>query len=323
MRIGELRQHIGEEVSLVCYLQEARETSNKYKNRWMDLVVSDGSGETVLKMWAEQFDAKVKDLEGRIIRVVGEVDLFQDRAGVNVAFVSEAEEGTYALSDFLPSISEGEEMELRSRLTELVAGMADSRMKLLVSYVLKPRLDKMASSLGGSDHHRYIGGLLRHSVEVAELAKNSAEQCKLSREPYCLSADTDLCVAAALLHDVGKMSSIMEGPSGRRTKRGLLIDPETESALAVSKCNMKLGDRGVEDLSCLLHIIMMCNHRKEGLRPRTMEAIIVSDANRQSVKRDAYGYAFYSEERKEGAAGSFAYSRALGATLVKWEEKDG
>ena len=317
MNISELRQHLGEEVTLICYLQEAKENSNKYQNRWMDLLVSDGSGETALKMWAEQLDATVKDLEGSVIKGIGEVDLFQDRAGMNVATVTKAEEGTYVLSEMLPSISKKEEEDLRNRFMALMSEMKDSPLKLLVSYVLKSRLDKMATSLGGSDHHKYNGGLLRHTVEVAELARFSARQYKLSKEPYASDVNEDLCVAASLLHDVGKLSTIMNGPGGRRTMRGLLVDTEVESTLIVNQCNLKLKSEGVEDISELLHVILMCNHRKDTLKPRKLEAIIVSDANHQSISRDAYSYAFYAEERKTASSSSSVFSKTLGVTLVQ------
>ena len=49
-------------------------------------------------------------------------------------------------------------------------------------------------------HHAYIGGLLQHSVDVADLAVAMADRIE--------GVDKDLVIAGALLHDIGKIKEI-------------------------------------------------------------------------------------------------------------------
>ena len=64
-------------------------------------------------------------------------------------------------------------------------------------------------------HHAYQGGLLHHSIEVAELCASAAEILPtLSR---------DLLVACALLHDIGKLNEMDHGlNAGQYTAAGML-----------------------------------------------------------------------------------------------------
>ncbi|MBF8259988.1 MAG: yhaM, partial [Actinobacteria bacterium] len=49
-------------------------------------------------------------------------------------------------------------------------------------------------------HHDYIGGLLEHTVSVAEI-------CRFLSAHY-EGVDGDLLVAGALLHDIGKVEEL-------------------------------------------------------------------------------------------------------------------
>src|SRR5919112_1708965 len=57
------------------------------------------------------------------------------------------------------------------------------------------------------DHHSYAGGLLEHTVGVATLARETAQLHPRLR--------SDLLLAAALLHDVGRARELRGAPSFR------------------------------------------------------------------------------------------------------------
>ena len=64
-------------------------------------------------------------------------------------------------------------------------------------------------------HHSYTGGLLEHTVGVATLCRETAQLHPRLR--------TDLLVAAALLHDVGRTLELGRGPVFRPTEEGRLL----------------------------------------------------------------------------------------------------
>ena len=64
-------------------------------------------------------------------------------------------------------------------------------------------------------HHGYAGGLLEHTVGVATLCRETAQLHPRLRG--------DLLLAAALLHDVGRMRELGRGPGVRADARGRLL----------------------------------------------------------------------------------------------------
>src|SRR4029453_9996846 len=64
-------------------------------------------------------------------------------------------------------------------------------------------------------HHAYVGGLLEHTVAVCTLV---GEVCQLHPR-----LDSDLLMAAAILHDVGKIREFTYGAEFGITEEGRLI----------------------------------------------------------------------------------------------------
>ena len=114
-------------------------------------------------------------------------------------------------------------------------------------------------------HHSYAGGLLEHTVGVATLARETAQLHPRLR--------SDLLLAAALLHDVGRVRELGRGPAFRPTEEGRLLG------------HVHLGLRLVEERAEtldpdvraeLLHAIASHHDRNAA---RTAEAAVLYHAN--------------------------------------------
>ena len=114
-------------------------------------------------------------------------------------------------------------------------------------------------------HHAYAGGLLEHTVGVATLCREVAQLHPRLR--------TDLVLAAALLHDVGRTRELERGPTFRATEEGRLLG------------HVHLGLRLVEERAAtletevraeLLHAIAV-HHDARGAQ--TAEASVLYYAN--------------------------------------------
>jgi 3'-5' exoribonuclease len=79
------------------------------------------------------------------------------------------------------------------------------------------------------EHHSYAGGLLEHTVGVATLCRESA-----ALHPRLRS---ELLIAAALLHDVGRTLELSRGPAFAPTEEGRLLG------------HVHLGLRAIEESS--------------------------------------------------------------------------
>jgi len=124
---------------------------------------------------------------------------------------------------------------------------------------------RLLPAAGAEGHHGYAGGLLEHTVGVATLCRETAQLHPRLR--------ADLLLAAALLHDVGRVRELGRGPVFRPTPEGALLG------------HVQLGVRLVDERATelepslraeILHAIAA--HHDRGAA-RTAEAIVLYHAN--------------------------------------------
>lgn len=135
-------------------------------------------------------------------------------------------------------------------------------LKELITKIRRPHLNKLVKKImsgeiykkfirnpaASSYHHAYIGGLVEHSVDVARLAEAMAHQVD--------NVDTDIVIAGALLHDIGKIYEISSEIGFCYTDVGKMIGHITLGALLVEREIAQLDDFSLEDKQHLLHIIL-------------------------------------------------------------------
>jgi 3'-5' exoribonuclease len=103
-------------------------------------------------------------------------------------------------------------------------------------------------------HHSYVGGLIEHSVAVGTLV---GEVCQLHPR-----LDSDMLMAAALLHDVGKTREFSYGAEFGITDEGRLIG---HLALGAEIVGSAAGTLPPERRAALLHCLLS-HHGADGNR---------------------------------------------------------
>lgn len=100
----------------------------------------------------------------------------------------------------------------------LASGISDDYLSALCVNILEALMSKWQAVPGALNvHHAYLGGTLIHSYSVARIAESIAKQVP--------GANIDLCVAGALLHDVGKLYTYqLDKATIRMTDDGQLFD---------------------------------------------------------------------------------------------------
>lgn len=133
-----------------------------------------------------------------------------------------------------------------------------------------------------SHHHAYANGLLEHSLSVTDCAKSMAEA--FNRSGY--EIDTDVVVAGALLHDLGKIESYTMKSVPEVTLEGAVLD---HIALGYSRfVEASKNSAASDSLKLQLAHILLSHHgmREYGspVVPATPEALIVSAADELDFK---------------------------------------
>jgi 3'-5' exoribonuclease len=141
-------------------------------------------------------------------------------------------------------------------------GLAGLLARFLADDALRAALRRLPAA---ETHHSYAGGLLEHTVGVATLCRDTAQLHPRLRP--------DLLVAAALLHDVGRIAEFTAGPTFRQTAEGRLLG------------HVHLGLRIVEDRSVDLHadaraeLLHSIATHHDARAARTAEAAVLYHAN--------------------------------------------
>jgi 3'-5' exoribonuclease len=126
-------------------------------------------------------------------------------------------------------------------------------------------------------HHNFQGGLLVHSMECAQIIQDLSIFSQQDRE---------LGMAAALLHDLGKIKTI--GVNFSRPELGKAIDHDAITlelcSSALAKLDMDYPDLGID----LRHILTCRSTRRWGYEPKLAIAHAVQLADRLSSDRSLH-----------------------------------
>jgi 3'-5' exoribonuclease len=161
--------------------------------------------------------------------------------------VRRLEPGSFDPSEFLPAAYRSiEELEgFLEHLTREVhdAGLRETVQRLLLSGEVAPEFRRAPCTRGG--HLAYLGGLIEHTVSVGTLV---GEVCQLHPR-----LDSDLLMAAALLHDVGKVREFTYGAQFEISEEGRLLGHLAIGAQLVAGAAKGLAE---ERRLALLHCVL-------------------------------------------------------------------
>ena len=231
---------------------------------YLALELVDPSGRIDARVWhdVELLDSRFG--EGDAVRVLGRVEKFRDRLQVDVRTLEAAPQADPA--DLAPALRRDAD-ELDGFLEFLAGEIAHAGLAGVVARFLSD--DAVRASLrrlpAADTHHSYAGGLLEHSVGVATICRETAQLHPRLR--------SDLLLAGALLHDIGRVAELTPGPTFNQTDEGRLLG------------HVHLGLRMVEERAAglqanaraeLLHAIS-CHH--DARAARTAEASVLYHAN--------------------------------------------
>ena len=154
---------------------------------------------------------------GDLVRVSGRVERFREELQAELRDIARVEDGTFDAAEFLPAAYRDVE-ELDGFLEHLAREVHDPELARVVQSFMgdgafREQLRRAPCTRGG--HHAYIGGLLEHTVAVATLVQ---ETCVLHPR-----LNSDLLMAAAILHDVGKIREFRLAAEIELTEEGRLL----------------------------------------------------------------------------------------------------
>ena len=232
---------------------------------YLALELVDPSGRIEGRVWQDVDLLDGRFDEGDAVRVLGRVERFRDRLQLEVRAVEPAPDADAA--DLAPRLRRDLD-ELDGFFDFLVAELTHAGLRATVGRFagdreLRQRLRELPAA--PEAHHSYAGGLLEHTVGVATICREVAQLHPRLR--------SDLLLAAALLHDVGRTAELGRAPAYRPTDEGRLLG-HVHLGLRLIEERAAALDPGVR--AELLHAVA-CHH--DGRAARTAEALALYHAN--------------------------------------------
>ena len=282
--------------------------SQKDGGRHLSFELMDVTGGIKAKWWNRD-ESHCQTLEAvRYGRVFGNVNDYQQKRSIIVTKIDDL--GVPGdLSDF-EAVAALPVTELTRRLEAHVASIRNPHLTSLLGLVFKDaelRRSFENAPAAMKNHHACRHGLLQHTVEVTDIAAAVAEVQKTWG--YESTAERDLVVAGALLHDIGKVYELRWGDHATGyTRRGQLLGHITLGTQAVAMKITQVPGFPVLLREALLHVILAHHGKLEwgsAVMPMMPEALIVHAADLLDAQL------FYMQEAEAQASEEFVWQRKL------------
>ena len=291
----------GESFDDLLMVKSARLGETRAGKPYLVLTLGDKSGEISGPIWENVETYQDVCAPGAVVNVKGLVQTYNDRLQLRIDTVSVAGEHTYDRESFVVSSPRGPEA-MRDELKGLINTIRNRYLgQLLERIFLQSSTGRvyLQSPAAKGIHHAYLGGLLEHSLSMAHVCLMLAGHYK--------GIDSDLLVAGALLHDIGKTvelhqaTGVIDYTDMGRLKGHLVIGCEM-----IGKEAAQIRDFPEELLTQLQHLVLSHHGRQEfgsPVVPMTAEAILLSFIDDMDAKMN-----LLEQLRRKVKSGSMQWS---------------
>ncbi len=263
------------------YLLSSKETRQTRQGKpFFKLRVSDRTGTVDCTVW--EVDSVAPGVKaGELVAICARVTEYQGKAQLEATSVVAAPPGVAEPQDFLPSTYRDVE-ELKGFLHFHIGSVYDRDYAALLELIFGDEafLETFATAPAAKvNHHAYLGGLLEHTVAVAEMCDFVAQQYG--------RVDRDLLLTAALLHDVGKTRELAFETAIDYTDAGKFLGHVIQGVIFVSERAGRLPSFPETKLQQLLHCVVSHHGELEWgspKRPKTIEALILHHVDNLDAK---------------------------------------
>jgi 3'-5' exoribonuclease len=305
----------GRDVTACFLVHEKHRKETKHAKPYLNLVLGDRTGVIEAKVWddAERLDREFGPDD--VVGVRGRISVFNERLQINVQVIQPLEVTDDDLELFLPASPRDRNLMGRE-LDAAVDTIQDAALRTLVTRCVgrKTVLGKQyrLHPAAKRNHHAYLGGLMEHSLSVAR----SVDRLAAHYVEQGARLDRDVLVAAALLHDVGKVRELAAARSISYTDEGHLLGHILIGLQMVTREAEQIPAIDPHRLLHLQHLVASHQGRHEWASPKvpqTLEALILHYADDLDSKMNPAISLLH--EVQEG--GWTAYDRSLDRALFQ------
>jgi 3'-5' exoribonuclease len=301
----------GEPVTACFSVMQASLGRTRNDKPFLRLQLADCYGPVEARMW-ENVEPVVDLLRpGAYVGVRGCMETYQEQRQLRIEAAVPLRVELDDLVLFLPRSARPADI-MDAELAAFIHSVSDPALHQLLTTLLAPATDSgqafRLAPAAKQNHHAYLGGLIEHTLSVARL-------CDMLADHYGQALDRDLLVAAALLHDIGKVREIGARAGFPYTDEGKLLGHILIGLQMVADAARHVPGLGEGRVRLLQHLIASHQGRYEWQsprEPRTLEALVLHYADDLDAKINQAGALLDAVN-----AGWTAYDRSFARDFLK------
>jgi len=316
--VNELRD--GQGINQCFLVRQKTQRTTRAGDPYLEILLADRTASIPARAWADvthrcagQFD------EGEFVMVQGRAETYRNNLQIIVESIrrlSPEAPNTEQLPGFDPALlvptSERDGDEMWAELMELVDTIEPETLQLLTRNLLEKYREPFSEFPAAvSRHHAYIGGLLEHTLEVAQAISSYA----LANPGLCMHHG--LATAGAILHDIGKVLELENPIAATYSFDGQLIGHLLLGRDMVQNAATEIEWNDPRIPKLLEHILIAHHGELEyaaAMVPKTAEALAVYHFDNLSAKLNM----ICMHVKQDGDPGQFTdWERTLDRKLFK------
>ena len=288
---------IGEQLNMFLIVSRSQFKNARTGKTYLDLELRDKTAILPAKVWDRIDDLRDKIKDGIIVKIAGQVEEFNGMPQIRVEKIRAAvKSDNVDLEDFLPKSIIPLEIMIDD-FNKIVDSVTNTFLKSLLRNIFSNNsFNKFSRAPAGKAwHHAYIHGLLEHTLEIIRICDL---MCNIHPE-----VNRDLLICGAILHDFGKTDELTYETVFDYSDKGKFIGHIVLSAIEVEKAISSIPDFPEDLKNQLIHLILSHQGKLEfasPVEPKTLEAIVLYQADELSAKTNAYKSAIEADKNKSG-----------------------
>ena len=248
---------------------------------YYSLRLSDKTGQMDAKVWEMNNDIQSFE-EGDMVKIDAQVVTYQNELQLKIIKLRKSREDEYIPLNYVPCTEKDIEA-LYKEVVGFIKSVNHPKLRAVLEGILVNDPARVAAfkshSAAKQMHHSYMGGLLEHTLNVAQICDYMSGRYK--------HVNRDLLITGALLHDIGKIYELSAMPMNDYTDDGQMLGHITIGVEMIQDEVRKIEDFPHELASLLKHSILAHHGEYEFGSPKlpaTIEAFLLHCADNMDAK---------------------------------------